>query len=410
MKEVEFLINAMGRQPGEKAADLDNFNHRTAQEVQNFHRSLTGYSPSPLHDLTELSRCLGLGRIWLKDESRRFGLNAFKVLGGSYAMGRYLAEKIGTELSVLGFEGLRTAQARAKTGILTFVTATDGNHGRGVAWTAKELGHRAVVFMPKGSAQIRADNIRATGAQCHITELNYDDAVRLADSYASEHGGVMVQDTAWEGYKDIPLWIMQGYMTLTQEILDHFAAVRESGPTHVFLQAGVGSFAGAVLGRLTSALGPDSFKTVIVEPHQANCYYRSFLASDGSPKNVGGQMETIMAGLACGEPSILSWPVIRDYSAAAVSCADHIAANGMRILAAPKPGDPQVISGESGAVTAGVLEYLVTREPETAASLGLGPDSKVLLISTEGDTSPGIYRQIVWYGQHPDSERKWENA
>jgi diaminopropionate ammonia-lyase len=353
-----------------------------------------------------------LGQIWLKDESKRFGLNAFKVLGGSYAMGRLLAEKIGRSLSDLGFAGLSTDEAKAKVGTLTFVTATDGNHGRGVAWTAQKLGHKAVVFMPKGSAQIRADNIRATGAQCHITDLNYDDAVRLADSKARENGWIMVQDTAWEGYRDIPRWIMQGYMTLAQEIADQLAARRQPAPTHVFLQAGVGSFAGAVLGRLTKAWGPQAPKAIIVEPHLANCHYRSFSAGDGNPKIVGGLMETIMAGLACGEPSTLSWPVLRDYSIAAVSCADHIAANGMRLLGAPKEGDEQVVSGESGAVCAGLLEYLTSTGAgkEMAGSLGLGKDSRVLLISTEGDTSPEMYRRVVWYGQHPDLERKLENA
>ncbi|MDR1677532.1 MAG: diaminopropionate ammonia-lyase [Deltaproteobacteria bacterium] len=402
----------MLRQPGQKGAALDDYSDSVASEVISFHQSIRNYAPTPLVNLKGLSGHLSLGQIWLKDESKRFGLNAFKVLGGSYAIGRYLAEKMGARISDLGFAGLSSAEAKAKFGQLTFVTATDGNHGRGVAWTAQQLGHKAVVYMPKGSLQIRADNIRATGAECYVTDFNYDDAVRLANSKAQEHGWIMVQDTAWEGYEDLPRWIMQGYMTLAQEILDQLASQGMSAPTHVFLQAGVGSFAGAVLGRLTKALGPEAPKGVIVEPHQANCHYQSLLAGDGTPKAVGGLMETMMAGLACGEPSTLSWPVLRDYAVAAVSCADHIAANGMRLLAAPINGDTQVVSGESGAVSAGLLEYLMTTQPgrKMADSLGLGRDSRVLLISTEGDTSPEVYRQVTWYGQHPDLERKWENA
>jgi diaminopropionate ammonia-lyase len=412
VKEVEFIINSM-RCQGEnlkKAAKLDDFSDQQVTDVMLFHESLSGYAPTPLVNLPGLAEKLGFGQILLKDESKRFGLNAFKVLGGSYAMGRLLVEKIGAELSGLGFEDLKSPEVRAKTGSLTFVTATDGNHGRGVAWTAKELGHKAVVFMPKGSAEVRAANIRATGAQCFITDLNYDDAVRVANSYALEHGGIMVQDTAWEGYEDIPRWIMQGYMTLAQEALDQIGQFGYDYPTHVFLQAGVGSFAGAVLGRLLEALGKKAPTAVIVEPHLANCFYQSIKAADGKPRIATGLMETIMAGLACGEPSILSWEVLRDYSAASISCADHIAANGMRILAAPTGGDQPIVSGESGAVTAGVLEYLAGPGRRIAEALDLNSRSRVLLISTEGDTSPEIYRRIVWYGQHQDSERNLQDA
>jgi diaminopropionate ammonia-lyase len=409
VKQLELAINAFrsGQTDG-KLESLNNYGDDEVNQVLAFHKSLSGYSPTPLVNLKNLAADLGLARVHLKDESKRFGLNAFKVLGGSYAMGRILANKIGTPISKLSFEALKSEEVKAKTGVLTFVTATDGNHGRGVAWAAAELGHKAVVFMPKGSASVRADNIRATGAECFITDLNYDDAVRAANAFANDRGGVMIQDTAWEGYMDIPLWITQGYMTLAQEILDQLNNSGEQYPTHVFLQAGVGSFAGAVLGRLKNALGDKAPVAVIVEPHQANCYYQSFKANDGKPRFATGLMETIMAGLACGEPSLVSWGVLRDYSAASISCADHIAANGMRLLAAPIGDDPIVVSGESGAVTAGVLEYLYAT-PEgrkIGDTLGLTADSRVLLISTEGDTLPSMYRQIVWYGRYGDTERE----
>jgi diaminopropionate ammonia-lyase len=287
------------------------------------------------------------------------------------------------------------------------VTATDGNHGRGVAWIARQLGMKAVVFMPKGSAQARADAIRATGAECSVTEFNYDDAVRHADKYAKDHGGIMVQDTAWEGYEDIPRWIMQGYMTMALECLEQIREAGRAGPTHLFLQAGVGSFAGSTLGCLVAALGDKAPATVIVEPRAADCIHRSMLAMDGKPHTVGGEMRTIMAGLACGEPSTVSWGILRDYAAASISCPDSIAADGMRILAAPKPGDAPVVSGESGAVTTGILEWIMTTEKgrAMAGQLKLSTDSHVLLISTEGDTSPEIYRDIVWYGKNSDQER-----
>ena len=235
-----------------------------------------------------------------------------------------------------------------------------------------------------------------------MTEHNYDDSVRIANDYARRSGGILVQDTAWEGYEDIPRWIMQGYMTVAAETLGQLRDLELGAPTHLFLQAGVGSFAGAMLGTLAVTLGEKTPVTAIVEPRRANCIFRSMRARDGNPRAVTGEMRTIMAGLACGEPSIVSWGVLRDYAAAAISCPDRIAANGMRILAAPRPGDVPVVSGESGAVTAGLLEYIMKHPAGRgmAAALSLTRESRVLLISTEGDTSPGIYRDIVWYGKN----------
>jgi diaminopropionate ammonia-lyase len=403
---VDFYANPKKTAPG-GGAPLADFSPAAAAKVMAFHRSFHEYAPTPLVRLSGLAKKLGLANILVKDESKRFGLNAFKVLGGSYAIGRILAERLNRPIESLSREELASEAIRKRLGDITFVTATDGNHGRGVAWTAQQLGQKAVVFMPKGSAEIRAKNIRATGAECHITEYNYDDSVRLADKYANEHGGIMVQDTAWEGYEDIPRWIMQGYMTLAVEAVEQMRAMGIEKPTHLFLQAGVGSFAGAALGYMAVALGNDLPVTTIVEPHIANCILRSLKATDGAPKIVTGEMQTIMAGLACGEPSTISWGVLRDYSDAGISCPDYIAANGMRILAAPVPGDTPVVSGESGAVTTGMVEWLM-RTPEghgIAAKLGLTADSTIMLVSTEGDTSPELYRDIVWHGKQSEQGR-----
>ena len=324
------------------------------------------------------------------------------MLGASYAIGRYLAEKLGRPLSSLDPDRLRDPVLREKLGDITFATTTDGNHGRGVAWTARQMGQKAVVYMPRGSASSRVENIRALGAECSVTDLNYDDAVRMTWARARERGWVMVQDTAWDGYEDIPAWIMQGYTTLAAEALEQMRTAGTQAPTHVFLQAGVGSFAGAVLGCLAAELGPDMPVFVIVEPHRANCIYRSVLAADGRPHSVAGDLDTLMAGLACGEPNTISWPLLRDYAAACVSCPDCVAADGMRILAAPRGGDVPVLSGESGAVTTGVLQWIMQSEEgaEAREKLRLNGTSTVLLISTEGDTSPSTYRDVVWFGRH----------
>lgn len=402
---VWMYVNPARKAPG-AGAPLDALSPDTAHKVRRFHQTFKEYAPTPLVQLPQLAAHLGLGSFMVKDESHRFGLNAFKVLGGSYAMGRYLADMLGRSIDDLGRDELCSPALRQQMGDITFTTTTDGNHGRGVAWTAQQLGQKAIIYMPKGSAQTRVENILAHGADCTVTDLNYDDAVRMTWERAQRDGLIMVQDTAWDGYEDIPLWIMQGYMTLALESLEQIRERGEKLPTHVFLQAGVGSFAGAVLGFLAAALGPDAPTFVIVEPHKANCIYASAVAADGKPHNVTGDLDTLMAGLACGEANTISWPMLRDYATAYISCPDYIAANGMRILAAPLRGDAPIVSGESGAATTGMVHWLMTNPAATTQrdALGLGPASRVLCVSTEGDTAPTTYRNVVWGGAHPDEE------
>jgi diaminopropionate ammonia-lyase len=361
----------------------------------------------PLVSLPRLAEYLGIRALFIKDESPRFGLNAFKVLGASYAIGQYLAERLGRDIGELSADELRSEAVRKQLGEITFTTATDGNHGRAVAWTARQLGCKAVIYMPRGSDPVRLENIRAHGAEATITDLNYDDAVRLSEKMAREHGWVIIQDTAWPGYEDVPTWIMQGYTTLAVEAVEQMREMGTAAPGHVFLQAGVGSFAGGVLGFLAASL--DTLPTVtIVEPDKADCIYKSALAGDGQPHTVTGDLDTLMAGLACGEPNTISWPILRDYAAAYVSCPDYLAATGMRVLATPLKGDPVVISGESGAVTTGLLHLLMEAETGKAAALreelGLDKEATVLLVSTEGNTSPRAFRDAVWYGEYSDRE------
>lgn len=373
---------------------------REAEKALGFHSSIEGYSPTPLVALDSLAKELGVAEFCLKDESYRFGLNAFKVLGGSYAIGRYIADKLGEPLAQLPFERLISEELRAELGDMTFVTATDGNHGRGVAWTANKLKQHSVVYMPKGSAAERLENIRALGAQASITDLNYDGAVALANDMAEKHGWVMVQDTAWEGYEDIPRWIMQGYTSMA---LEAYRQLEGKKPTHIFLQAGVGSLAGAVAGFFADIYGAERPIITIVEPNKADCIYRTAEADDGQRHFVTGDMDTIMAGLACGEPNTISWEVLRTCSDFFVSCPDYVAASGMRILGNPIGGDSRVISGESGAVTTGLVAELM-RKPEHEEMrnrLKLDSSSRILVFSTEGDTDRVNYRNIVWNGLHP---------
>lgn len=370
------------------------------ERVREFHKSFPQYRETPLVSLPNLAKLLGVRGIYIKDESQRFGLNAFKVLGGSYAMARYIAGVLGLDIADLSYERLISEKVRNQIGEVTFFTATDGNHGRGVAWSANKLRQKSVVYMPMGSASHRLEKILNEGAVATIENMNYDDVVRLASKEAQKaKNGVLVQDTAWKGYEEIPAWIMQGYGTMAIEADEQLQNENEA-PTHIFIQAGVGSLAGAVQGYFASAYGEKCPMTAIVEPHAANCHYLSALK--GSYQVVDGNLRTLMAGLACGEPSIISWEILKEWVDIFISCPDWVAARGMRMSAAPLRGDTSIVSGESGAVGLGLLSTIMQGSDENLAALRdalrLNDDSVVLLFSTEGDTDPQMYRDIVWNG------------
>ena len=370
-----------------------------AKRVKAFHESFPVYEETPLVALPNLSKELGIGGIYVKDESYRFGLNAFKVLGGSYAIGNYIAQKLGMNIEDLPYEKMISSEIREKIGEITFISATDGNHGRGVAWTAHELGQKSIILMPKGSAIERLENIRAAGAEASITELNYDDAVRCADEMAQKNGYVMVQDTAWEGYEDIPTWIMQGYMTMAYEAYEQLKEVK---PTHIFIQAGVGSLAGAVLGFFSGVYQDEPPIMTVVEPDEAACIYKTMEANDGARHVVTGDMPTIMAGLACGEPNTVSLEILRACGDFYLSCPDYVAAQGMRILGNPMSGETRIIAGESGAAGFGAVTEIL-RNPayrELKETLKLDDNSQILFFNSEGATDRENYYKIVWDGAY----------
>ncbi|EHD23840.1 MULTISPECIES: diaminopropionate ammonia-lyase [Brenneria] len=372
------------------------FSREQAEQARAFHRRMPGYSPTPLHSLAAFAAELGVGRVLVKDESRRFGLNAFKILGGAYAIARCVCEKYHFSLADFSFEQGRAALPER----ITFATTTDGNHGRGVAWAAKALGQQAVVYMPRGASAERVAHITSLGAECIVTDMNYDDTVRLTMQTAREKGWEVVQDTAWPGYEKIPSWIMQGYATLAVEAVEQIAENHWPAPTHVFLQAGVGAMAAGVLDYLVNCYGAEPLRAVIVEPERADCLFRS--AQQGEVVAVGGAMDTMMAGLACGEPNPLGWPRLRDCCRQFISCEDRVTALGMRVLGNPLGQDARIVSGESGAVGMGVLAAILhsPRRKALLAQLGLDASSCVLVVSSEGDTDRQHYREVVWEG-HP---------
>lgn len=378
-------------------ADISDFDIESAKIVNNFHKSFDIYEKTPLVDLKNLAEEIGLRKFFVKDESYRFGLNAFKVLGASYAMAKFIAEEIGIDINKLTFDEIRSETTRKKLGNLTFVTATDGNHGRAVAWTANKLHQKSKVFMPKGSSLERLENIRRENSDARIMNYNYDDCVRLAEKYARENRGVLIQDTSWKDYEEIPKNIMKGYMTMALEAYEELKE-KDIFPSHIFLQAGVGSLATAITGFFRNVMEEEAPKIIIVEANKVNCIYKTAKANDGKLHSVKGNLESIMAGLNCGEVVSIGWPILESYIDYFISVDDFYSAIGMRVLGNTIGNDRKIISGESGAVTSGVVYKLMTDESlkEYKEEIGLDKNSIVLCFSTEGDTDKLSYRKIVW--------------
>ena len=395
------ILWAVNHMPKTEDKNLPIMGLEEIKKARAFHESFPQYSQTPLTKLPNMASYLGVKEVYVKDESYRFGLNAFKVLGGSFAMARYIAKETGKDVSELPYSVLTSEKLREEFGQATFFTATDGNHGRGVAWAANRLGQKAVVHMPKGTTQTRLENIAKEGAQVDIQEMNYDDCVRLAAKEADETPrGVIVQDTAWDGYEEIPAWIMQGYGTMAMEAGEQLKAQGCERPTHIFVQAGVGSLAGAVVGYFANLYADNPPPFVVVEAEAAACLYKGAAAGDGDIRIVDGDMQTIMAGLACGEPNTISWDILKNHVKVFIAAPDWVAANGMRMLAAPIKGDASITSGESGAAPFGALAAMTTLDEyeQLKKDIGLDENSRVLLFSTEGDTDPDRYKNIVWKG------------
>ena len=362
------------------------------------HRSMPGYRPTPLVSLDALARLLDVRSVWVKDESRRLGLGAFKVLGSSFAVARHLAESFGFQ-GVPAFDQLAEA-VRSQTRPVTFASATAGNHGHGLAWVARRLGAQAVIYLPAGREHSLYERIASEGAEVIRTDLDYDRTVEFAAADARDKKWTLIQDTAWDGYDRIPEWTMQGYLTLIHEAAAQCLAVSDEMPTHVIVQAGVGSLAAAVQSYLSARWGNERPRTVVVEPLSAACLLRTARARDGKVHASEARPSTVMSGLACRQPNPQAWEILRSQADLFLACSDEFAARGMRILACPVGLDERVESGESGAVGLGVLSAVRLGSQWSAASraIGLDWDSRVLVINTEGATAPAHYRRVVWDG------------
>ncbi len=363
--------------------------------VRKLHGIIPGYQPTPLVSLDGLAGKLGIKHILVKDESKRFGLNAFKGLGGVFAMFRIICRELGLDPYTATLDDLKGYSEKISR--MEFITTTDGNHGKGISWAAKVFGCKTHVYMPKDSRPVRAQAISDAGyADVQITDLSYDDCVRMTAQISKDMGYHLIQDTSWAGYEEIPTWIMQGYTTLFYEAVDQMQRLGIKAPSHIFLQAGVGAMAGAI-----AAAAQSSFEKIpiitIVEPDAAACFFESFMAGDDETHPATGNAQTIMAGLNCGEVCSTAWRILTTLARFSVSCSDDVTIEGMRTLAHPQENDPVIVSGESGAVCVGLLKT-VLEEPQyihIRQQLELGPDSVIMLINTEGDTDPENYTSIV---------------
>lgn len=391
MKETK-TANTIVLSTDRKGSPGSPFDQKAAENALRFHRGLPMYEETRLVSLRTAANQLGVKAIHLKDESTRFGLKAFKGLGGSYAVFRILCDKLNMDYRTAVFSDFMTDENREKCSEVIFVTATDGNHGRGVAWASSLFGCKAYVYMPAGSTEARRKAIEDAGAEkAVICDLNYDKVVQFARRQAEESGWTLIQDTSWEGYEKIPQWIVEGYLTMAAEICEQ---LDRDVPTHVFLQAGVGAMAGGILGYLSNAFVANEPVFTIVEPMTVACLYESAKAGDGSIRSISGDPVTIMAGLNCGTPCSITWPTIRDRAGFYCACADEVSKDAMRELSRFPNEEERVVAGECGAVTYGVLKEII-KDNALKREMGIDEESIILLISTEGDTDPEEYVKIV---------------
>jgi len=360
-------------------------------------RHWPGYAPTPLLDLCGLAGAMGIQHIWYKDEAKRFDLNSFKALGGAYAIAELIMRQAATQPWAVPVSSplLFTGQYRDLASEITVASATDGNHGRSVAWGAELFGCRAVIYIHATVSEARKQAIEAFGAEVHRVDGNYDDSVRQCAIDATQHGWTVISDTSYPGYTEIPKDVMQGYGVMIAEAIAQLPP--DGQPTHVFVQGGVGGMAAAVAAHLTWRWDRMRPKLVAVEPENAACLLAS--ARAGGPTSVSGDLETVMAGLSCGEPSLLAWDILDEATDAFMTIPDHAAEATMRLLAKGLGDDLPLVAGESA--VAGLAGAIAVSSVEALRDLlDLGSTSRILVFGTEGATDPALYQQIV--GRSPE--------
>jgi diaminopropionate ammonia-lyase len=362
------------------------------EDILPFHSSIDGYRKTPLVRLKKLADSLGVAEIYVKDESHRFNLKSFKPLGASYAIFRFLKRKYESDQST---KRITTFSDLLNIGMgrsYTFTAATDGNHGKAVAWTARKLAQKAVIYLPEDTAKARVRNISDEGAQVILVSGTFDDCVEKCAEDSRKKNWQVIADTTYQGYDDIPKYILLGYTTLFKELEHHLHDVKHAGIDMVLLPAGVGGLAAAGTSYYVKKYGSNRPLLICVEPNEADCYFESVRRGDGKPLPSRGRLNSIMVGLNCGIPSSVAWPIIRDGMHMFITISDRYAEQAMRLYA-----QNDIVSGESGASgLAGLLALLEDNKLlDAKKNIGLTKSSRILLINTEGDTDPVRYNDIL---------------
>ena len=354
-------------------------------------RQWPGYAPTPVHTLDALARELDLAEIRYKDEGQRFGLGSFKALGGAYAVLKVLQGELqaasGNSVALADIRGGRHADA---VGRITVASATAGNHGRSLAWGAQQAGCPCKIFIHAGVGDARKQVMESFGAEVIRVDGNYDESVRIAAEQAEKHGWLIVSDTSYPGYTQRPRFIKAGYTLIGNEFLEQLNG--KPLPTHILLQTGCGGLAAGVAAGLWDALGPELPRIIVVEPDRAPCLLIS--ARAGQPTNYHITQESMMVGLSCGDVSLLAWDIVSRCTSDYLAITDDAIPPAMRLLATGKAGGGRIVGGESG--VAGLAALIdAARHPDMRGRLGLDAASRIMLIGSEGATSPDIYAKIV---------------
>jgi diaminopropionate ammonia-lyase len=362
---------------------------------------------TPLFDLPDLARSLGIARFSVKDESSRSSLGSFKALGAPIALVRQLL-RLYPDLEP---ETILTGRYSEQLKNYTVISATDGNHGRGLAAAARDAGCGCVIVLHANVSKEREQAIAEFGARIIRITGNYDESVDEAARLAAANGWQVVSDTSYEGYQDIPRDVMQGYGTIAAEVVEQTKAQpnTEGAFTHVFLQGGVGGMAAGLASFFWEHQGVNRPHFIVVEPTQADCLLQS--AIQGRAARATGSVDSVMAGLACGETSPLAWKFLEQSVDHFLTIEDEQAIEAMRILAKGSARDIPIVAGESGtAGLAGLIE--LKKNPVLFAQVGLNTDSRVLIVNTEGATAPQVYQELV--GESAESvgkrQRSWDTT
>lgn len=354
-------------------------------EAQKEIKSWSNYEPTPLHLLTNIAEQSEVAEIFYKDERLRFSIKSFKALGGAYAVLKLLIGKLNDTGIKANSDDLISGKYSEITSTITVCCATDGNHGRSVAWGAKMFGCRCEIFIHQNVSVAREKAIAKFGADVHRIDGNYDDSVHIAAKVAKEKKYFVVSDTSYEGYTEIPKNVMQGYTIMVDEATHQM----QVNPTHVFLQGGVGGLAAAIVAYFVESDYLNVPIFVIVEPAKAGCLLQS--AKNGKPTIIGGDLETVMAGLSCGEVSLLAWEILRTRVNHFITMEDYCVAPTMKLLASQST---PIVSGESA--VAGLSGFLIAAQDENLRSkLGIDNNSRILCFGTEGDTDEEAYTIAV---------------